>query len=163
MVRGWLARGVDGFRLDVFNAFLKHPELPSNPTRPGKTAWDRQIHVYDRDQDDFPELIARFRAILDEEAGRMSVGELFDGPVETAASLTTARHLVFDWILLESPWDGAAIRIGDRSAGSGIRARPLADRGAVEPRPTAPGVAACRLGRRARISTRSLARRPCSC
>ena len=24
MVRGWLARGVDGFRLDVFNAFLKH-------------------------------------------------------------------------------------------------------------------------------------------
>ena len=23
MVRGWLRRGVDGFRLDVFNAFLK--------------------------------------------------------------------------------------------------------------------------------------------
>ena len=35
MVRGWLARGVDGFRLDVFNAFLKHPELRSNPVRPG--------------------------------------------------------------------------------------------------------------------------------
>ena len=35
MVRGWLERGVDGFRLDVFNAFLKHPELPSNPTPAG--------------------------------------------------------------------------------------------------------------------------------
>ena len=32
MVRGWLDRGVDGFRLDVFNIFLKHPDLPSNPT-----------------------------------------------------------------------------------------------------------------------------------
>ena len=31
MVRGWLDRGVDGFRLDTFNVFLKHPELPSNP------------------------------------------------------------------------------------------------------------------------------------
>ena len=31
MVRGWLERGVDGFRLDVFNAFLKDPELPLEP------------------------------------------------------------------------------------------------------------------------------------
>ena len=31
MVRGWLERGVDGFRLDTFNCFLKHPDLPSNP------------------------------------------------------------------------------------------------------------------------------------
>ena len=110
MVRGWLARGVDGFRLDVFNAFLKHPDLPSNPTKPGRTAWDRQIHLYDRDQADFPALMARFRAILDEEPGRMSVGELFDGSVETAASLATARHLVFDWELLESRWEGEALR-----------------------------------------------------
>ena len=128
MVRGWLARGVDGFRLDVFNAFLKHPDLPSNPTRPGRTAWDRQVHLYDRDQEDFPELVARFRAILDERPGRMSVGELFDGPVETAASLTTARHLVFDWELLESPWDGDGASVGDRGARGGIRGRPLADR-----------------------------------
>jgi len=110
MVRRWLARGVDGFRLDVFNAFLKHQDLPSNPTRPGRTAWDSQIHLYDRDQDDFPALIGRFRAILDESPGRMSVGELFDGSVETAARLTTARHLVFDWALLEAPWDGDALR-----------------------------------------------------
>ncbi|MBA2314823.1 MAG: hypothetical protein H0V87_05495, partial [Chloroflexi bacterium] len=31
MVRGWLERGVDGFRLDVFNAFLKDPGLRDNP------------------------------------------------------------------------------------------------------------------------------------
>ena len=110
MVRGWLARGVDGFRLDVFNILLKHPELPSNPTQPGSTAWARQIHVNDGDQPDFPELIARFREIVDERPGRMSIGELFDGTVERAAGLTADRHLVFDWELVESAWTGAGIR-----------------------------------------------------
>ena len=110
MVRGWLARGVDGFRLDVFNLFLKHPDLPSNPTRDGGTAWDRLQHIHDRDQPDFPALIGRFRAILDEEPGRMSVGELFDGNAERAAALTSGRHLVFDWTLIDATWTASAIR-----------------------------------------------------
>jgi alpha-glucosidase len=123
MVRGWLARGVDGFRLDVFNSFLKDPELRSNPTRPGVTAWYRQVHVHDRDQPDFPALIGRFRAILDEVPGRMSIGELFDGTVDTAAGLTTDRHLVFDWELIDSPWTASAIRtvMAAREAAFGAR------------------------------------------
>ena len=128
MVRGWLARGVDGFRLDVFNTFLKDARLRSNPTRPGRTAWDRQVHLYDRDQPDFPELIGRFRAILDEAPGRMSVGELFDGTVETAAGFATDRHLVFDWALLGSPWAAVAIRaaIAEREAAFGDARWPTA-------------------------------------
>jgi alpha-glucosidase len=110
MVRGWLARGVDGFRLDVFNVFLKDPALRSNPVQPGATAWSREVHVNDRDQPDLPELIGRFRAIVDEEPGRMSVGELFDGTIDTAASLTTARHLVFDWELVTTEWTAAGLR-----------------------------------------------------
>ena len=35
MVRDWLDRGVDGFRLDVFNVFLKHPDLVANPAAGG--------------------------------------------------------------------------------------------------------------------------------
>ncbi|HET7496454.1 MAG TPA: alpha-amylase family glycosyl hydrolase [Candidatus Limnocylindrales bacterium] len=104
MVRGWLDRGVDGFRLDVFNAFLKHPELLANPEIEGATLWARQRHLYDRDQPDFPDLIARFRAILDERPGRMSVGELFASEAERAVALTTERHMVFDWALLAAPW-----------------------------------------------------------
>ena len=110
MVRGWLDRGVDGFRLDVFNIFLKDPDMPSNPEREGETAWDRQEHKFDRDQPDFPDLIARFRAILDEAPGRMSVGELFYGGPETSASLSTDRHLVFDWELIRAPWSAAEYR-----------------------------------------------------
>jgi alpha-glucosidase len=110
MVRGWLERGIDGFRLDTFNCFLKHPDLPSNPTRSGTTAWTRQVHVYDRDQPDLPELIGRFRAIVDSAPGRMSVGELFDGRIETAANLATDRHLVFDWELITTAWTGESVR-----------------------------------------------------
>ena len=110
MVRGWLDRGVDGFRLDVFNIFLKDPDMPSNPEREGTSAWDRQEHRYDRDQPDFPDLIARFRAIVDEVPGRMSVGELFYGGPETSASLSADRHLVFDWELVRAPWSAAEYR-----------------------------------------------------
>jgi alpha-glucosidase len=108
MVRGWLARGVDGFRLDVFNAFLKHPELLANPEIEGATLWARQRHLYDRDQPDFPDLIGRFRAILDERPGRMSVGELFASEAERAVALTSERHMVFDWALLAAPWSADA-------------------------------------------------------
>jgi alpha-glucosidase len=109
MVRGWLARGVDGFRLDVFNAFLKDAELRPNPEIPGgDSPWTRQDHRYDIDQPDFEELIGRFRAILDERPGRMSVGELFFGGTPRAAHYTAGHHIVFDWSLMESPWTGAA-------------------------------------------------------
>jgi alpha-glucosidase len=128
MVRGWLARGVDGFRLDVFNVFLKDPDLRSNPVQGGTTAWSREIHVNDRDQPDLPALIGRFRAILDAEPGRMSVGELFDGTVETAASLTTDRHLVLDWELVATTWTAASLRsaVAAREAAFGENRWPTA-------------------------------------
>jgi hypothetical protein len=103
MVRGWLRRGVDGFRLDVFNAFLKDPELRSNPVIEGHSPWSRLDHLHDIDQPDFPELIERFRAIVDEAPGRMSVGELFSREASLAAKYARDRHIVFDWSLMESP------------------------------------------------------------
>ena len=123
VARAWIARGVDGFRLDVFNVYLKHPDLPSNPTRRGSTAWDRQVHLYDIDQPDLPELLARFRAVVDAAPGRMTVGEMFVGTTEGAAALTTDRHLVFDWELLTRPWSASAfasaIRRRERAFGPG--------------------------------------------
>jgi alpha-glucosidase len=112
MVRGWLRRGVDGFRLDVFNAFLKDRDLRSNPVIEGHSPWTRLEHKFDLDQTDFPALIERFRSILDEQPGRMSVGELFTGGTRTAAAYTRDRHIVFDWSLMESPWTAAAFRAG---------------------------------------------------
>ena len=109
MVRGWLERGVDGFRLDVFNAFFKHVELPSNPRRVlGRRAYDRQRHAYDKDQPELQEFLAEFRAIVDEGRGRMTVGELFAADPRKAGVYAAERHLVFDFHLIEQPWRGDA-------------------------------------------------------
>ena len=111
IVRGWLARGVDGFRLDVFNALLKDPAFRSNPVanRLARSPWNRQQHLHDKDQPDFPDLLEDFRAILDEAPGRMSVGELFAGGLHRAASYTRDGHLVFDFGLIGTPWSAAAM------------------------------------------------------
>lgn len=114
MVRGWLERGVDGFRLDTFNVFLKDPTMRSNPRRRGSSAWTRQRHQHDFDQPDLPELVGRFRAVVDAYPGRMSVGELFVGTTEGAAALTAPGHLVFDWELLAQGWSAASFRAAIR-------------------------------------------------
>ena len=109
VVRTWLDRGVDGFRLDVFNAFFKAEGLPSNPRRlGGRGAWSWQYHVNDRNQPELSELLGELRSIVDEKPGRMTVGELFDGSLRDAAGLIRPRHLVFDFTLISVPWSAAA-------------------------------------------------------
>jgi alpha-glucosidase len=108
MVRGWLERGVDGFRLDVFNAFFKHAELPSNPRRLwGRRPYDRQVHLYDKDRPELADFLAEFRALVDSYPGRMTVGELFSGDPSLAPRLSAPRHLVFDFELLFQRWNAA--------------------------------------------------------
>ena len=112
MVRGWLDRGVDGFRLDVFNAFVKAADLPSNPEidAGGPLPWDGQEHRYDKDQPELHELLAEFRGIVDARPGTATVGELFTSGIDAAVSYWAPRHLVFDWLLIETPWTAAAFR-----------------------------------------------------
>ena len=109
MVRGWLDRGVDGFRLDVFNAFFKNAEMLSNPRRLlGRRPYDRQVHLYDKDQPELIEFLAEFRALLDSYPERMSVGELFASDPLGATRLSAPGHMVFDWNLIGQPWKAKA-------------------------------------------------------
>lgn len=78
MVSFWLKLGVDGFRLDVVNLYFKDALLRDNPThtfRPGRP-FDRQHHVYDRNQPEMHAVLRRFRRLLDSKKGRTSVGEV---------------------------------------------------------------------------------------
>lgn len=115
MIRGWLDRGVDGFRLDVFNAFFKHADLPDNPPIRdprrwhGRGAYFRQEHLYDKDQPELHDWLREFRAVVDERPGRMTVGEQFSGTGVTGAlPFVEPRHLVFDFRTIETPWSAAA-------------------------------------------------------
>jgi alpha-glucosidase len=108
MVRGWLERGVDGFRLDVFNAFFKDAGLTSNPRRlRGRRPYDRQVHLYDKVQRELVDFLAEFRALVDRYPGTMTVGELFSSDPIGAVRLSAPRHLVFDWWLINAPWQAS--------------------------------------------------------
>jgi alpha-glucosidase len=80
--RFWLDRGVDGFRLDVVNAYFKDSMLRSNPPALGIRGYERQRHLYDKDQPELPGAYREIRSILDSFGGRMDVGEMMGGMTE---------------------------------------------------------------------------------
>jgi alpha-glucosidase len=85
VVRFWLDRGVDGFRLDVVNAFFKDGEFRDNPPSLGLRGYDRQQHVYDVDRPEMTSLLNSLRQLLDGYAERMAVGEVMGNDPALAA------------------------------------------------------------------------------
>jgi alpha-glucosidase len=75
--RFWMDRGVDGFRLDVFNAYFKHPDLPDDPPKPGLRGFDSQHHIYEMDQPEMTPLLKELRLLLDSYPERYAVGETY--------------------------------------------------------------------------------------
>ncbi len=104
--RFWLERGVDGFRLDVFNAYFKHADLPDNPFKLGIMPYDHQSHLYDIDQPEMFPLLSEIRALLDTYPERYAVGETFLASAKTAARYCASNllHATFDFRFLESRW-----------------------------------------------------------
>ncbi|KAF0107864.1 MAG: alpha-glucosidase [Anaerolineaceae bacterium] len=84
--RFWLERGVDGFRLDVFNAYFKDDRFRSNPPKFGLRGFDRQEHIHDIDQPEMMPLLDELRALLDSYPERYAVGETYLGAPEKAVS-----------------------------------------------------------------------------
>jgi alpha-glucosidase len=110
IVRYWLERGVDGFRLDVFNAYFKHPELHNNPRRLGRTAWSRQRHINNKDRPELHGFLGELRDLVDRYPGAVTIGETFDGKPELAASYGDKLHMVFNFDFLQQDWDAASIQ-----------------------------------------------------
>ncbi|MBU0934802.1 MAG: DUF3459 domain-containing protein [Spirochaetes bacterium] len=112
VVRFWLARGVDGFRLDVFNAFFKDSALRSNPTKPGLRAFDRQQHIHDIDQPEMLPLLRELRALLETYPERYAVGETFLATPERAASYSKPGllHAAFNFNFTRQPFRAKAFR-----------------------------------------------------
>jgi len=83
VLRFWLERGVDGFRIDVMDRIVKDPLIRDNPPEPnrelarrfGQTALQR--HVYDQNWPDIIEYTRRIRKTVDAYPERYTVGEVF--------------------------------------------------------------------------------------
>jgi alpha-glucosidase len=89
VVRFWLRRGVDGFRVDVLWLLGKDPELRDNPPnrdwRPGEPEKFRQLRVYSEGWPSSHERARLLRATVDEFDDRVMIGEVVLPPEQAVA------------------------------------------------------------------------------
>jgi alpha-glucosidase len=129
VLRFWLDRGVDGFRIDVAASILKDPELRDNPLidQDWRTAgffkdlgaYGRQDHIHDGRHEDTHDVFAEIRALLDSyEAAdgrpRYAIGEIHEAKVERWAGWHGTPdhpelHQSFNFALLRTPWTPEAL------------------------------------------------------
>lgn len=112
----WLARDVDGFRLDVFNLYFKDDQFRNNPPvtksnrPPGLEAlrpFGWQDHTYDFDRPEVMPVLKEIRSILDAKPGSYAVGETLVPTATKAAGYCgpDRLHQAFNFKLLECPWN----------------------------------------------------------
>jgi alpha-glucosidase len=119
VVRFWLERGVDGFRIDVAHYIMKDPQLRDNPPNPspGKSIhlplseYDYQLHLHDKGHPDVHGIYRQFRQLLDAYSAdrpRMAVGEIHIFDWKEWATYYGEHldelHMPFNFALLRSPW-----------------------------------------------------------
>lgn len=123
VMRFWLDRGVDGFRIDVLWHIVKAEGLPDNPVNtawhPGITERDRLLQHHSTDQPEAHAISAEMRALADDyarETGRerVLIGEVFLPNDRHARWYGTVEqpqvHLPFNFQLIENAWDAATLR-----------------------------------------------------
>ena len=122
VVRFWLDRGIDGFRVDVVHGIGKDPALPDDVEHRGVP------HCALNEQPSTHEHLRALRKLVDAYPGdRMMVGEvfqLFSTSHERYFGADDELHLVFELpACVATPWDAAAWR--DRIADVAARLDPI--------------------------------------
>jgi alpha-glucosidase len=118
VVRFWLDRGVDGFRLDALDRLLKDPELRDDPPAEGPPPLPLHPehatleHRYSRDAPDIGTAVGALRAAAGD---AFLVGEVH---LPSARLDRYLEHLdsAFCFELFHSPWDSAAVRAAIEAA-----------------------------------------------
>jgi alpha-glucosidase len=114
VVRFWLDKGVDGFRLDLINFLYEDILLRDNPRKFGLRPYDWQVHLYDRSQPESLEAAKELRRITDEYAGRMMMGEVYTDTPEDAVTYlgdgSDALHLSFYLDFAQRKWKAEGFR-----------------------------------------------------
>jgi alpha-glucosidase len=115
-MRFWLARGVDGFRVDVIWHLIKDAEFRDNPQNPhyveGRPPHEKILTQYSTDQPEVHDVIAGMRSVIDEFADRVLIGEIYL-PLQRLVAYygndLGGAHLPFNFALLSTLWSARSI------------------------------------------------------
>ncbi|KHL18077.1 alpha-glucosidase [Mumia flava] len=117
VLRFWLDRGVDGFRVDVAHGLFKAPGLPDvEGLGPAGETMDATFSEWDRpywDQPGVHDVYRRWRQVLDSYDGdRMMIGEAWVGTPEAMARYVRPdeMHQVFNFQWLSTPFSAPELR-----------------------------------------------------
>jgi alpha-glucosidase len=116
VLRFWLERGVDGFRIDVLWHLMKDAQFRDNPPNPGYAPGDAEIRrllqVYSCDQPEIHDLLGELRSVVDAYPDRVLIGEIYlpmERLVAYYGSPNRGVHLPFNFQLIEAPWNACEI------------------------------------------------------
>src|SRR6185312_2003031 len=117
VMRFWLDRGVDGFRIDVLWHLIKAADFQDNPPnpdyRPGMGDMHRVRQLHSTDQPEVHEIAADMRAIADSYGAsgwgeRVLIGEIYlpvDRLLRYYGRERAEVHLPFNFQLIDAPWE----------------------------------------------------------
>ncbi len=112
IIRFWLDKGVDGFRLDASSVYSKDKYYRYNPVKfdaNDKKKYNNQHHLYNKNLPGNHQIIREIRAIIDEYQDRVLIGETFiDSTLYESAIFyginNDELHLPFTFEFPFSPW-----------------------------------------------------------
>lgn len=116
VLRFWMERGVDGFRVDVIWHVVKDKDFRDNPINPDYTPEEsphrKFIETYNVDQPEVHEIIEKMRGVIDSYDERVLIGEIYL-PLERLVAYYgpdgAGVHLPYNFQLIELPWEASAI------------------------------------------------------
>jgi len=116
VLRFWLERGVDGFRVDVLWHLIEDDQFRDNPPNPswreGTDPYQKLIPLYTTDQAEVHGVIARMRRLVNQYQDRVLIGEIYL-PVERLVQYYGADlggvHIPFNFQLLLANWQARDI------------------------------------------------------
>jgi alpha-glucosidase len=116
VLRFWLKRGVDGFRIDVLWLLIKDDQWRDNPHnpqfKPGMPLFHSQLPTYTSDRPEMGAIVSGLRRVADEFPDRVLIGEIYlslDRLMSYYGDQLGGVQLPFNFQLLQTPWEARSI------------------------------------------------------
>ena len=116
VMRFWLRKGVDGFRVDVIWHLIKDVHFRDNPPNPysseGRPPHETILTRYSTDQPEVHEVVAEMRRVTDEFDSRVLIGEIYL-PLQRLVAYygndLAGAQMPFNFALLSTLWSARSV------------------------------------------------------